>query len=1534
MEWSRLCNFIVKCLLLIALAGTYKRSCYLGPDAIFVFCNPAFGGRGPGLQRRAHRKNTRLQLEFDSTRGFPGEGWSVKFPLLKIATWNCRSLTFERYNYCRTLGYDVLALTELWHNQSKFQTKDKSFIISEPKLVKKGKRKGQVRFPEDRAAGVAIMLSKRATEKVKDFGSEGERVCYVRLKGPVTNIFVIAVYVPHRGRASPCQDDTLHDLENVLRRVPTGDCVCILGDFNEQLEGGVKDRTGKWVGGLKSKNAEKIMQLLRLHELTAVNTLFQPRHGKEVHTYLQTAPQQGGTGRDTADAADNSASSDFGEYVGSLCKTTYKGRQIGGRVKAVYGGTTKKKWVIKFDDGLVLRCGPKTLSKLLVTKKKKQIGKQLDYILVSTRWKSCVRKCEPKWGPSMHRNVHGQKGDHALLACTWKWRLRTEKKKPVKDFSCLGQGPDESGQQPTTLRDFDVAVQSKLEQLSYDAETDNATDMYDKMCEAIHFAVETVLPTVTKTNGVHRKVSARTKALFEKRTEMTGTKAQYAQVQKQIKESSMQDFKDWVSEWADTMQAANSVGDTHKVYEGVKALRGKREAPQCNLSTNAQGAPLDDAVAIAEAWESFLKNKFAATDKERQRPDMANLPPTIGTDKLTDKEVLKGLQRMKYGKARGPDEIPVIVYKQSTICKDLLVKLLQKIWDTEEIPVKFARATFVMLYKQKGSKNDPSKYRCIGLLNHCYKILSQCLLERLNAETDGYLADWQAGFRKQRGCRDNVMVLRTLIEDMLEKGEQLVATFVDYSAAFDSVSHKFIDLALADAGASAKSRAMFRAIYQAASATTRVPDTDGEYVQSNPFPIHRGVVQGDITSPLYFVLALQLILKRHDNVRGKGVPFADGIAHTLAYADDAALLDGDTDTATLRVTAIAKGSAEDADMAINVDKTEVVHFCEQGRVPTATRADMTGICKHVCQHVGCKKVFFNMHGLKCHQGKCKWGQWHIVDRILDTRWTKRKREFKVRWEGYSEDHDTWEPRENLTPAAINEFLIANGLYDHDNTTRCPHCDRPFKSAHGVKIHLKACQLKNWEASQDFTGRLAEARAAEKKMEEAQAQLPQVECAGDELVNAFYFKYLGSIFAADGDHKYDVRRRIGIAMTRMGQLRHVFSSKLPRSLKLKVYKAAICSLFTYGSEAWNLDEQTCAALNGANSRCLSRFTGRTIHEEASPRTRTFDLVAAIRQTRARWLGHILRMGPERMLHQAALQQFKNGSAGNLFMDVPAHLSLDRIKTIAQDRAMWKKLMVYSIRHHVSPPRQDATRQHSGASSTTNMTTRSASRAITSARPNRSTTTPTPGHETSLTPAVKPMRLAQAKVKRKKKKPKGLTDKQRAVEAHAHYIIHHSTAADAARFLRNNGNIKNASIETITALRQMCPTTPAVPTWEAADAAVFSSSSDESADMNSGESHAAVAAIAPVWSESAAAPDTVQATHDMHRRLQRLDGSESKLTSAAAVSTVPTWGQTIAIATHNDNNDSQHDDVEMRTPAHNADDKHMPLTAETKLEKIET
>ena len=42
--------------------------------------------------------------------------------------------------------------------------------------------------------------------------------------------------------------------------------------------------------------------------------------------------------------------------------------------------------------------------------------------------------------------------------------------------------------------------------------------------------------------------------------------------------------------------------------------------------------------------------------------------------------------------------------------------------------------------------------------------------------------------------------------------------------------------------------------------------------------------------------------------------------------------------------------------------------------------------------------------------------------------------------------------------------------------------------------------------------------------------------------------------------------------------------------MKIYKSAVCCLLTYGCEAWTLDDETTAMLNGANARCLSRFTG--------------------------------------------------------------------------------------------------------------------------------------------------------------------------------------------------------------------------------------------------------------------------------------------------------------------------------------------------------
>ena len=127
------------------------------------------------------------------------------------------------------------------------------------------------------------------------------------------------------------------------------------------------------------------------------------------------------------------------------------------------------------------------------------------------------------------------------------------------------------------------------------------------------------------------------------------------------------------------------------------------------------------------------------------------------------------------------------------------------------------------------------------------------------------------------------MILLTLCDRVLELGKSIEVTFIDYSATFDSVSHRFIDMTLKEAKVSTKIRAMYISVYVAASAYTTVATADGKQVKSNTFAINRGVVQGDITSPLYFILALELILRRHDMFSDKGVSLGEVMIHTLGY---------------------------------------------------------------------------------------------------------------------------------------------------------------------------------------------------------------------------------------------------------------------------------------------------------------------------------------------------------------------------------------------------------------------------------------------------------------------------------------------------------------------------------------------------------------------------------------------------------------------------------------------------------------------------
>ena len=202
------------------------------------------------------------------------KSWSKNWHNLRLGCWNCWSLSNERYAYCKSLGYDVLALTELHNKQTNKNFNSELWVPSAQGAIENGKQ-------QDSAAGVAILLSKRMWRNIDKSGHIGSRIAWVRIRGPTCPIFFIVVYVPHKYRtATPQADDTLAQLNALLNTIPKNDCLVVCGDFNCQLKRNIPNLTGKWSMTKHHETTghdQLLLDLMRAHELFAVDTKFKPK---------------------------------------------------------------------------------------------------------------------------------------------------------------------------------------------------------------------------------------------------------------------------------------------------------------------------------------------------------------------------------------------------------------------------------------------------------------------------------------------------------------------------------------------------------------------------------------------------------------------------------------------------------------------------------------------------------------------------------------------------------------------------------------------------------------------------------------------------------------------------------------------------------------------------------------------------------------------------------------------------------------------------------------------------------------------------------------------------------------------------------------------------------------------------------------------------------------------------------------------------------------------------------------------------------
>ena len=82
-----------------------------------------------------------------------------------------------------------------------------------------------------------------------------------------------------------------------------------------------------------------------------------------------------------------------------------------------------------------------------------------------------------------------------------------------------------------------------------------------------------------------------------------------------------------------------------------------------------------------------------------------------------------------------------------------------------------------------------SNYRTISLISHASKVMLKILQARLQQYVNRELPDVQAGFRKERGTRDQIANIHWIIKKAREFQKNDYLFFTDYAKAFDYVGH-------------------------------------------------------------------------------------------------------------------------------------------------------------------------------------------------------------------------------------------------------------------------------------------------------------------------------------------------------------------------------------------------------------------------------------------------------------------------------------------------------------------------------------------------------------------------------------------------------------------------------------------------------------------------------------------------------------------------------------------------------------------------
>ena len=144
---------------------------------------------------------------------------------------------------------------------------------------------------------------------------------------------------------------------------------------------------------------------------------------------------------------------------------------------------------------------------------------------------------------------------------------------------------------------------------------------------------------------------------------------------------------------------------------------------------------------------------------------------------------------------------PRVLRELAEVIAEPLAIIYQHSLLTSDVPEDWRLASVTPIYK-KGRKEDLGNYRPVSLTSVPGKVMEQVVLGEIirHVRDDRGIRPSQHGFMKGRSCLTNLISFYDLVTHLVDEGKAVIVVYLDFSKAFDTVSHSILLQKLAARG--------------------------------------------------------------------------------------------------------------------------------------------------------------------------------------------------------------------------------------------------------------------------------------------------------------------------------------------------------------------------------------------------------------------------------------------------------------------------------------------------------------------------------------------------------------------------------------------------------------------------------------------------------------------------------------------------------------------------------------------------------------